>query len=242
MLLKCCSKYVSTFGKLSSRHWTGKGQFSFQIQRQAMPKNVQITAQLLSSHMTVRLCSKSFKLGFSSTWTENFQMYKLGLEKADEPEIKSPTSGGSQKKQENSKKTSTSASVIMLKPLTVWITTNHGKFLDMGILDLLTCLQRILYAGQEATVRTRCETTDWLFQIGKGVDQGCILSPCSFNFYAEYIMWNASLDEAQAGIKVARRNINNLSYADDATLVAESEEELKSLLMRMKEESEKAAL
>ena len=140
-----------TFGKLSRGHWTGKGQFSFQIQRQAMPKNVQITAQLQSTHVTVGLCSKSFKLGFSSIWTENFQMYKLGLQKADEPEIKSPTSGGSQKKQENSKKTSTSASMTMLKPLTVWITTNHGKFLDTGILDHLTCLQRILYAGQEAT-------------------------------------------------------------------------------------------
>ena len=128
-LLKCCTKHINKFGKLSRGHWTGKGQFSFQIQRQAMPKNVQITAQLQSTHVTVGLCSKSFKLGFSSIWTENFQMYKLGLQKADEPEIKSPTSGGSQKKQENSKKTSTSASMTMLKPLTVWITTNCGKFL-----------------------------------------------------------------------------------------------------------------
>ena len=99
----------------------------------------------------------------------------------------------------------------------------------MGIPAHLTCLLRNLYAGQEATVRTRHETTDW-FQIGKGVHQGCILSPCLFNLYAEYIMRNAELDEAQAGIKIAGRNVNNLRYADDTTLVAESEEELKSLL------------
>ena len=104
-----------------------------------------------------------------------------------------------------------------------------------------TCLLRNLYAGQEATVRTGHGTTDW-FLIGKGVHQGCILSPCLFNFYAEYILWNAGLDDAQAGIKIARRNINNLRYADDTTLMAESEEELKSLLMKVKEESEKAGL
>ena len=110
----------------------------------------------------------------------------------------------------------------------------------MGIPDHLTCLLRNLYAGQEATVRTGHGTTDW-FQIGKGVHQGCILSPCLFNFYAEYIMRNAGLDEAQAGIKIAGRNINNLRYADDATLMAGSEE-LKSLLMKVKEESEKVGL
>ena len=106
--------------------------------------------------------------------------------------------------------------------------------------DHLTCLLRNLYAGQEATVRTGCGTTDQ-FQIGKGVRQGCILSPCLFNFYAEYIMRNAGLEEAQAGIKIARRDINNLRYADDTTLMAESEE-LKSLLMKVKEESEKVGL
>ena len=111
----------------------------------------------------------------------------------------------------------------------------------MGILDHLTCLLRNLYVGQEATVRTGHETTDW-FQIRKGVHQGCILSPCLFNFYAEYIMRNAGLDEAQAGIKIAGRNINNLSYADDTTLMAKSEEELKNFLMKVKEESEKAGL
>ena len=111
----------------------------------------------------------------------------------------------------------------------------------MRILDhLTTCLLRDLYADQEAIVRTGHGTMDW-FKIGKGVHQGCILSPCLFNFYAEYIMENAGLEEAQAGIKTARRNINNLRYADDTTLVAESEEELKSLLVKVKEESEKFA-
>ena len=108
---------------------------------------------------------------------------------------------------------------------------------EMGIPDHLTCLLRNLYAGQEATVRTGYGTTDW-FQTGKGVRQGCILSPCLFNLYAEYIMRNAGLDETQAGIKIARRNINNLRYADDTTLIAESKE-LKSLLMQVKEESGK---
>ena len=112
---------------------------------------------------------------------------------------------------------------------------------EMGIPDHLTCLLRNLYAGQEATVRTGYGTTDW-FQIGKGVRQGCTLSPCLFNLYAEYIMRNIGLAEAQAGLKTARRSINNLRYADDITLIAESEEELKSLLMKVKEESEKVGL
>ena len=112
---------------------------------------------------------------------------------------------------------------------------------EMGIPDHLTCLLRILYADQEATIRTRHGTMDW-FQIVKGVHQGCILSPCLFNLYAEYIMQNARLDEAQARIKISGKNINNLRYADDITLMAESEEELKSLLMKVKEGSEKADL
>ena len=112
---------------------------------------------------------------------------------------------------------------------------------EMGIPEHLTCLLKNLYAGKEATVRTGHGTTDW-FQIGKGVHQSCILSPCLFNLYAEYIIQNARMDEAQAGIKIARRNINNLRYADGITLMAESEEELKSLLMKMKEESGKVGL
>ena len=126
----------------------------------------------------------------------------------------------------------------MLKPLTVWITTKWKILKEMRISDHLTCLLRNLYAGQGATVRIIQGTTDW-FKIGKGVRQGCLLTPCLFNFYAEYIMQNAGLEEAQAGIKIAGRNINNLRYADDPTLVAESEEELKSLLMKVKEKSEK---
>ena len=121
------------------------------------------------------------------------------------------------------------------------ITTNWIILQEMGILDYLTCLLRNLYAGQKATVRTGQGTTDW-FQIGKGVHQGCILSPCLFNLYAEYIMRNAGLDEAQAGIKIARRNINNLRYADGTTIMAENEEKLKSLLMKVREESGKAGL
>ena len=129
----------------------------------------------------------------------------------------------------------------MPKPLTVWITTNYGEFLEIGIPDHLTFLLRNLYAGQEATVRTGHGTTDW-FQIRKGVCQGCILSPCLFNSYAEYIMRNAWLDEAQTGIKIAGRNINNLRYADDTALMAESKEKLKSLLIKVKEKSEKTGL
>ena len=129
----------------------------------------------------------------------------------------------------------------MPKPFTVWITRNWKILREIGIPDHLTCLLRSLYARQEATVRTGHGTTDW-FQIGKGVRQGCILSPCLLNFYAEYIMRNAGLEEAQAGIKIPRRNLNTLRYADDTTLMAESEEELKSLLMKVKEESEKAGL
>ena len=129
----------------------------------------------------------------------------------------------------------------MPKPLTVWITTNWKILKEMGIPDHLTCPLRNLCAGQERTFRTGHGTTDWL-QIGKGVRQGSILSPCLFNLHAEYIMQNAGLDEAQTGIKILGRNINNLRYVDDSTLMAESEEELKSLLMKVKEESEKVGL
>ena len=167
-------------------------------------------------------------------------MFKLVLEKAEEPEIKLPISAGSSKKQERSKKTSISALLTMPKLLTVWITINWKILKETGIPDYLTCLLRNLYAGQEATVRTGHGTIDW-FQIGKGVRQDCVLSPCLFNLYAEYVMRNAGLEEAQAGIKIAGRNINNRRYADDTTLMAESEEELKSLLMKVKEESEKLA-
>ena len=170
-------------------------------------------------------------------------MFKLVLEKAEEPEIQLPTSAGSWKKQESSRKTSLSA-LWTMDYAKAFDCGDHNKLWkilkEMGRPDHLICLLRNLYAGQDATVRIGHGTTDW-FQIGKGVCQGCILSPCLFNFYAEYIMRNTGLEEAQAGIKIAGRNINNLRYADDTTLTAESEEELKSLLMKVKEESEKLA-
>ena len=169
-------------------------------------------------------------------------MFKLDLEKTEEPEIKLPTSVGSQKKQK-SIKASTSASLTMLNkafdcvdPYKIW------KILqEMRILNHLTCLLRNLYAGQEAAVRTGHGTMDW-FHIGKGVCQSCILSPCLFNLCVEHIMQNARPDEVQAGIKIAGRNINNFRYADDTTLVAGNKEELTSLLMKVKEESENVGL
>ena len=172
----------------------------------------------------------------------NFQLLKLDLEKAEEPEIKLPASAESSEKQESSRKTSISALLTMPKPFDCVDHNKLWKILqEMGIPDRLTCLLRNLYAGQEATVRTGHGTIDW-FQIGKGVHQGCILSPCLFNLYAEYIMRNTGLEETQTGMKIVGRNINNLRYADDTTLMAESEEELKSLLMKVKEESEKLGL
>ena len=170
----------------------------------------------------------------------NSQMFKLVLEKAEESEIKLPISTGSSKKQERSGRTSTLLYWLCQR---LWLCRSQQTveiLKEMGIPDHLTCLWRNQYAGQEATVRTGHGTTDW-FQIGK-VWQGYILLPCLFNLYVEYIMWNAGLDEAQAGIKIAQRNINNFRYADDTTLMAESEEELKSLLMKMKEGSEKVGL
>ena len=168
-------------------------------------------------------------------------MFKLVLEKAKEPEIKLPISTRSLKKQESSRKNIYFCFIDYAKAFDY---VDHNKLCkilkEMGT-PYLTCLLRNLYAGREATVRTGHGTTDW-FQIGKGVCQGCMLSPCLFNLYAEYIMRNAGLEEAQAGIKIAGRNINNLRYADDTTLIAESKEELKSLLMKVKEESEKVGL
>ena len=171
----------------------------------------------------------------------NFQIFQLYLEKAEEPETKLPTSVGSSKKQESSRKKFYFCFIEYAKAFGCVDHNKLWKILkEMGIPDDLTCLLRNLYAGQEATVRTRHGTTD-SFQIGKGVLQGCILSPCLFNLYGEYIMRNAGLEEAQPGIKIARRNINNFRYADDTTLMAESEE-LKRLWMKVKEESEKVGL
>ena len=167
-------------------------------------------------------------------------MFKLDLVKTEEPEINLPKSMRSLKKQECQK----DIYFCFIDYAKAFDCVDHSKFKilkEMEIPKHLTCLLRNQYAGQEATVRIGHGTTDW-FQIGKGVHQGCILSLCLFNLYVEYIIRNAGLDEAQAGIKIAGRNINNLRYADNTTLMAESKEELKSLLMKVKEESEKAGL
>ena len=170
----------------------------------------------------------------------NFQIFKLDLEKAEEPEIKLPASVGSSKKAREFQKNI--CFIDYAKACDCVDLNKLWKILqEMGMPDHLTCLLRNLYTGQEATVRTGHGTKNW-FQIGKGVRQGCILSLCLFNLHAEYIIWNARLDEAQAGIKISGRNISNLRYTDDTTLVAESEEELKSLLMKVKEVSKKAGL
>ena len=194
--------------------------------------------QLLSFHILVRFCSKSFKLGFCSTWTENFQIYKLGFENTvnqrsncqcslDHREIK-----GIPEK-----------NIYFIDYAKTFDCVDHKNLWkirkEMGIPDPLTCLLRDLYVGQDVTVRTGHGTKDWL-KIGEGVPQACILSPCLFDFYAEFIMWNTSLDEFKAEIKIARRNINNLICADDTILMAKSEEKLKSLLMKVKEQSNKA--
>ena len=169
----------------------------------------------------------------------NFQVFNLDLEKAEEPKIKLPTSIGSLKKQESSRKTSTSALLTMPKPLIVWTTANCGKFWKRWEYQTTwpasweICMQ---VRKQQLELDMKQQTGS---KLGEGVCQGCMLSPCLFNLYAEYIMRNAGLDEAQAGIKIAGRNINNLRYADDNTLMAESEEELKSLLMKVKEKSKK---
>ena len=167
-------------------------------------------------------------------------MFKLVLEKAEEPEIKLPTFVGASKKQEFQKNTY----FCFIDYAKAFDCVDHNKLWkylkEMGILDHLTCSLRNLYAGQEATVKTGHGTTD-CFQIGKGVHQGGILSPCLFNLYAEYIMKNIGLEEVQAGIKIAGRNINNLRYADNTTLMAESEEELKRLLKKVKRTVKKLA-
>ena len=200
MLWKCCTQYVSQFGKLSSGHRTGKCQFSFQSQRKAMPKNTQTIAQLNSSHTLVKWCSKFSKPGFSNTWSVNSQMFKLDLEKAEEPEIKLPTSSGSSKNQVSFRKTSISDLLTTQNPLTVWITTNCGKFWKRWE------YQTTWPACREICMQVRKQ--QWELDMNNQlvpnrVHQGCILSPCLFNLYAEYIMRNAGLEEAQAGIKIA---------------------------------------
>ena len=190
-----------------------------------------------SSHMLAKQCSKFSKPGFKSMWTMNLQMLKLDLEKAEEPEIKLPTSVGSLKS-----KRVTEKHLLLLYWLSqsLWLCGSH-QTVENSSRDWNTKQPDLApensVCKSETTVRTRHGTTDW-FQIGKGVHHGCILSPCLFNLYAEYIMRNTVLYEAQAGIKIVRRNIKNLRYADDNTLMAKNEEP-KSLLMKVKEKSEK---
>ena len=179
-------------------------------------------------------------------------MFKLVLEKAEEQTFVGKANKGQQRNQianihwiiEKAREFQKNIYFSFIDYAKTFNCVDHNKLWkilkEMGIPDHLTCPLRNLYAGQEATVRTGHGTTDW-FQIEKGVRQGCMLLPCLFNLYAEHIIRNAGLEEAQAGIKIPRRNINNLTYADDTTLMAESEEELKSLLMKVKEESEKLA-
>ena len=182
MLWKCCTVYASKFGKRSSGRRTGKGQFSFQFQRKAMPKNVQTSIRLYSFHMLARSCSKSFKLGFNSTWTKNFQMYKLDLEKAKEPEIKLPAFTGSQKKQGNSKKTSISASLTSLKPLTVWITMNCGKFLKRWECQTTLSVSRETWV-QDKKQQLELDMEQWTgWKLGKEYVKAVYWNPANLTF------------------------------------------------------------
>ena len=231
-----CHKSVT----LSSGHRTGKGQFSFHSQRKAMSKNAQTTTQLHSSHNDSKVMLKILQARLQQYMNRELPDVQAGFRKGR----------GTRDQIVNicwiiEKARELQSNICFIDYIKAFDCVDHKilwKILkEMGIPDHLACLLRNLYAGQEATVRTGHGTTDW-FQIRKGVRQGCMLSPCLFNLYAEYIMWNAGLDEAQAGIKIARRNINDLRYAGDTTLMAESEEELKSLLMKVKEKSEKSWL
>ena len=170
--------------------------------------------------------------GFNSMWTENFQMFKLDLEKAEDMRSNCQHLLNHIKSKRVSEK-----NICFIDYAKAFDCVDHNKqskiLKETGIPDHLTCLLRNLYAGQEATLRTRYEKMDW-FQIGKGVHQCCMLSDCFFKLYAEYIMWNARVDEAQTGIKIAVRNINNVRYVDDTTLMAETEQELRRLFMKWK--------
>ena len=193
-----------------------------------MPKNVQTITQLHSSHTASKVIPKILQASLQQYVNHELQMFKLVLEKAEEQEIKLPTSTGSLKKIRKFQKNIYFWFIDYAKAFDCVDHNNLWKILkEMGIPDHLTCLLRNLGTGQEATLRTGHGTTDW-FQIGKGIPQDFILSPCLFNLYAEYIMRNAGLEKAQAGIKISGRNINNLRYADVTTLMAESEEELKA--------------
>ena len=239
---KCCTQYDSKCGKLSSGHRTRKGEFSFQSQRKAMPKNVQTTAKLHSFHTLAKGCSKFFQARLQQYVNWELPNVQAGFKKGR---------GTSDQITnicwviEKAREFQESIYFCFIDYAKAFGYVDHKKLWkilkEMGIPDYLICLLRHLYAGQETTVRTLHGTTDW-FKIGKGVHQGCIFLLCLLNLYAEDMVWNAGLDEAQAGIEISRRNINNLRYADVTTLMAESKEELKSLLMKVKEESKKSWL
>ena len=204
-----------------SQDW--KSQFSFQSQRKAMPKNAQTTAQLHSSHTLEKWCSKFSKPGFNNTWTMDFQMFKLVLQKPEEPEIKLPTSSGSLRNQESSRKISTSALLTMSKPLTVWITINCGKFFKRWE------YQTTWPASWEICMQVRKQQLELDMEqqtgskLGKGVRQACILSPCLFNLYAEYIMRNTGLDEAARS-----RVLGEISITSDMQMTPPSRQKVKN--------------
>ena len=238
MLWKYCTQYASKLGKLSSGHKTAKGVF--------IPIPKRGNAKESSNYCTIALTlytSKEMPKILQARLQENM-IHEL-------PHVQAGYRKGSRIRDQIAnihwviKKTREfQKNIYFTDYIKAFDSVDHNKLWkilkEMGIPDHLTCLLRNLNEGQEATVRTGHGTTDW-FQIGKGVHQGCIVSPCLLNLYAEYIMRNAGLDEAHAGIKIARRNINNLRYTDDTTLMAESKE-VKSLLVKMKKESEKPGL
>ena len=207
-----------------------------------MPKNAQTTAQLHSSHMLSKVILKILQARLQQYVNRELADVQAGFRKGRGTREQIANICWIIKKARELQRNIYFCFIDYAKAFDCVDHNKQWKILkEMGITDHVTCLLRNLCAGQEATVRTGHGAKDW-FQIGKGVCQGCILSPCLFNFYAEYIMRNPGLEEAQAGIKIARRNINNIRYADNTTLMAEGEENLKSLLMKMKEESEKVGL
>ena len=240
---KCCKQYASKFGKLSSGHKTGKIVF--------IPVPKKSNAKECSNYHTIALISHTSKvmLKILQARLQQYMNHEL-------PEVQTVFGKGRGTRDqianilwiiEKAREFQENIYFCFTDYTRAFDCVDHNKlwkiFTERGIPDYFTCLLKNLYSGQgqEAIVRTGHGTTDW-FQIEKGVHQGCILSPYLFSLYAEYITWNSRLDEAHAGIKIAGRNINNLRYADDTTLTAESEEELKSLLMKVKEESEKVNL
>ena len=239
MLWKCCTQYANKSGKCSSGHKTGKSVF-IPIPKKGNAKECAnyYTIALISHTTNVML--KILQARLQQYMNRELPDVQAGFRKGRGTRDKIANIRWIIKKAREFQKNIYFCFIDYAKALTVWITINWKILKEMVLPDHLTCLLRNLYAGQEATVRTGHETTDW-FQIGKGAPQGCILSPCLFNLYAECIMWNAGLEEAQAGIKIAKRNINNLRYADDTTLIAESKEEQKSLLIKWKRRVKKLA-